>query len=260
MRQAILNTIQEDQVYAIIPARSGSKGLVDKNILDLSGFPLMAYSIVAAKLTNSIDRIIVSTDSSKYAEIAKRYGAEVPVLRPSEISQDQSTDLQFMKHIIDWLYDNEHVVPQYFAHLRVTCPLRRPAQIDDAIASIKKHPEATSLLSACIPKGIDTPYKWLTKDGEFFKSLFFDNNDESNMPRQSYPLAYMRSIYVDILSTSNIVKNDLLFGNRILAYETDESIDIDELYDFNKAKKLIESGSNEIYEYLCETYVCNNSL
>ena len=88
---------------AIIPARSGSKGVSDKNIKYLAGKPLISYSIAAAYKSEMINRIIVSTDSEKYAEIAIKEGAEVPFLRPKEYSQDLSKDSEFFVHLINWL-------------------------------------------------------------------------------------------------------------------------------------------------------------
>jgi len=90
-------------VVAIIPARSGSKSLADKNIKELSGHPLIAYSIAAAKMSKKIDRVIVSTNSQKYAKIAKQYGAEAPFIRPDEFSTDTSTDKDFLVHAMNWL-------------------------------------------------------------------------------------------------------------------------------------------------------------
>ena len=87
--------INKKEVYAIIPARSGSKGVPNKNIMVLGGYPLIAYSIVVAKKCSTIDRVIVSTDSEEYARIALKYGAEVPFIRPSDISNDSATDHQF---------------------------------------------------------------------------------------------------------------------------------------------------------------------
>ena len=88
------------KILCLIPARSGSKGLKDKNIRDFKGKPLIAHSILQAKECDFVEsmRIIVTTDSKKYAEVAKKYGAEVPFIRPADISQDMSTDLEFMKH------------------------------------------------------------------------------------------------------------------------------------------------------------------
>ena len=94
-------------VFAIIPARGGSKGVIKKNSKCFGGHPLIAYSIIAAKLCPSIDRVIVSTDSVEITEIAKRYGAEVPFLRPEAYAQDHSPDLDFIKHALDWFDRHE---------------------------------------------------------------------------------------------------------------------------------------------------------
>ena len=87
-------------IIAIIPARSGSKSITDKNIKLLSGHPLIAYSIIAAKLSKKIERVIVSTDSEEYGDIAKKYGAEVPFIRPDKYSKDNSTDRDFFIHAL----------------------------------------------------------------------------------------------------------------------------------------------------------------
>ena len=115
-----------NDIIAIIPARSGSKSLMDKNIKLLSGHPLIAYSIAAAKLSKGIDRIIVSTNSEKYADIARQYGAEVPFIRPDRYSTDTSTDRDFLIHAMKWLKENEDTLPEYWVHLRPTTPLRIP--------------------------------------------------------------------------------------------------------------------------------------
>ena len=115
----------KENVLAIIPARSGSKGVPGKNIAILGGHPLIAFSIVAAKLAG-IERVLVSTDSEEYARMAKQYGAETPFLRPAEISSDQSTDFEFMRHAMDWMVDKENLAPEYWLHLRPTTPFRDP--------------------------------------------------------------------------------------------------------------------------------------
>ena len=97
-------------LYAIIPARSGSKGVPNKNIKLLGGIPLFAFSIIAAKMITKVDRVIVSTDSREYAEIAIKFGADVPFLRPEEISSDKSSDFDLFFHAINWLKEKERIV------------------------------------------------------------------------------------------------------------------------------------------------------
>ena len=108
---------------AIIPARSGSKGLPNKNIKNLLGKPLIAYSIETALATGEIDDVIVSTDSMLYAEIAKRYGAEVPFLRPAELASDTSLATDYIVHALQTLKENGRTY-DYFVLLQPTSPLR----------------------------------------------------------------------------------------------------------------------------------------
>ena len=237
MNQDYLNRIQKGIAWAIIPARAGSKGVTDKNIRDLKGHPLIAHTIAVCNLASEVQRTIVSTDSEKYADIAKQYGAEVPFLRPSEYALDTSHDIDFIKHAIEWFSENEGRIPEYWVHMRTTCPLRCPDIVDEAINKIKKYSESTSLLSLCIPEGVLSPYKWMVREGDYVKSIFFENNDDANRPRQTYPDAYSRSIYVDIYKSSNVIRCDTLFGNCIVPFETEETIDIDTLNDLDKAKE-----------------------
>jgi len=95
--------------------------------------PIIAYSIAAARKSKLINRIIVSTDSMKYANLAKEYGAEAPFLRPTELADDKSTDYDWVKHLLNWLVENEGNTPEYLVHLRPTTPLRDPELIDSAI-------------------------------------------------------------------------------------------------------------------------------
>ncbi len=147
----------KENVIAIIPARSGSKGVPGKNIALLGGHPLIAFSIAAAKLAG-IERVLVSTDSEEYASVAMRYKAEIPFMRPAEISSDQSTDFEFMRHAMDWMVEKENSASEYWLHLRPTTPLRDPQILKDALELIQQHPEASSLRSGHeVP---ESPFKW----------------------------------------------------------------------------------------------------
>src|SRR3989338_8383279 len=144
-------------IIALIPARGGSKSIPKKNIIDVGDFPLIAYSIAAAKMSKHISRIIVSTDSPEIAEVAKRYGAEVPFMRPAEYATDTAIDLDVVKHALGWLQEHENYEPEYVVFLRPTTPLRDPTMIDKAIESILSHSEATSLRSGHEIR--ESPYK-----------------------------------------------------------------------------------------------------
>lgn len=104
-------------IVAIIPARSKSKGVPDKNIIPLNGIPLISYSIQAAKLSTLIDKVIVSTDSLEYAEIAKKYGADVPFIRPEKYARDDSNDIEFLMHFLEYSQENYKEIPDIIVHL-----------------------------------------------------------------------------------------------------------------------------------------------
>lgn len=254
MNKSILEKIQKGSVYAIIPARSGSKGVKNKNIRCLDGYPLIAFSIVAAKMCPSVERVIVSTDSEEYAEIARKYGAETPFLRPAEISGDKSTDIEFMEHAINWLADNEGKVPEFFMHVRPTYPLRTVEIMEKAAVLMKGDPKATSLRSAHLAS--NTPYKWfnLREDG-YYKSIRDDITlDEANNPRQAFPDVYVPDGYVDMLSTKFIVENDLMHGDHMIGYVVPGGVDIDALKDVEYLEFYIKGHGNEILDELKKNY------
>jgi CMP-N-acetylneuraminic acid synthetase len=254
MRNEIVDGIKKGLVYAIIPARSGSKGVPDKNIRLLGGYPMIAYSIIAAKYTKGIDRVIVSTDSRKYADIAIEYGAEIPVLRPSEITQDQSSDFQFMEHIIDWLYDNEGIIPEFFVHLRPTNPLRQILIIEQAIIAMKMNNNASSLRSAHLSKF--TPQKWFWKNEKgYFNCIAGGMSlDDANNPRQAFPKTYIPDGYIDVLRTEYIVKYNKIHGDIMIGFEAPESVDIDFKEDIEQLELLIEKSNSDVYQYLQDNY------
>jgi CMP-N-acetylneuraminic acid synthetase len=254
MNKSILEKIQKGSVYAIIPARSGSKGVKNKNIRCLDGYPLIAFSIVAAKMCPSVERVIVYTDSEEYAEIARKYGAETPFLRPAEISGDKSTDIEFMEHAINWLADNEGKVPEFFMHVRPTYPLRTVEVMEKAAVLMKGDPKATSLRSANLAS--NTPYKWfnLREDG-YYKSIRDDITlDEANNPRQAFPDVYVPDGYVDMLSTKFIVENDLMHGDHMIGYVVPGGVDIDALKDVEYLEFYIKGHGNEILDELKKNY------
>lgn len=220
-------------IVAIIPARSGSKGVVDKNIKLLGGHPLIAYSIAAALLAKNIDRVIVSTDSELYANIARKYSAEVPFLRPPEISGDNSTDYDFIKHALDWMQNNEGYLPKYLVHLRPTTPLREPTCIEEAIERICHDNYATALRS--VHEMSETAYKTVEIDRDYLKCICsgsFDL-DAANQTRQVFPKTYIANGYVDIYKSSYVVKNKKILGDKVIAYITPRIFEVDTLEDFD---------------------------
>jgi CMP-N-acetylneuraminic acid synthetase len=236
--------------YAIIPARGGSKGVPRKNIALLGGYPLLAYAIAAAKLTPLIERIVVSTDDEEIASVARKFGAEVPFLRPAEIAQDTSRDIEFMLHAIRWLRDNEGIVPEYLVELRTTTPLRHPHDVQKAVEMIQKYPEATSLISSHEIR--ESPHKLFRKSGDYFEGLFpHDPRPEYwNLPRQEFPPIYQPDGYVDILKTSYMEEHQRLQGDRMLAFESPDTGEVDKAEDLKFIQFKLDTEQWEVYEYL----------
>ena len=236
---------------AIIPARSGSKSIKDKNIVTLAGHPLIAYTIAAAKLTASISRIIVSTDSEKYAEIARQYGAEVPFLRPPELSSDDATDFGFMLHAMNWFDQNEQNTPELWIHLRPTTPLREPIFIEEALSLIRKTPNATSLRSAypCA----SSPYKWFRHNNEgYLHSIISEDTDldKLNFPRQVYPKVYVPDGYVDIVRHSFVTETQTLHGNKVIGFISPVCTEVDSKEELRRIEYDMAIYGSRLLDYL----------
>ncbi len=228
------------EVLAIIPARCGSKTIIDKNIKEFAGKPLMCHSIDHAKNSRLITRVIVSTDSEHYAKIAKDYGAETPFIRPEEYAQDDTPDLPVFQHALKWLKENENYEPDLVINLRPTTPARDPKDIDDAITKILES-DADSLRSMVLVK--EHPY-WMFKmaDDSVLTPFDPDNSIGKYPQRQLLPPLFITDGSFDMFKPKNIVEGNL-FGKKMLGHEIDESkktIDIDTEKDFEQAEKVQE--------------------
>jgi len=223
------------KILCIIPARSGSKGLTNKNILNFQGLPMLVWSIKQAQQSNYNKdiRIILSTDSEEYRQIGLKYGAEVPFLRPKEISGDLSTDYECIKHCLDYL-EKEDYIPNFIIQLRPTYPTRKVEILNDCIKTfIEKRNEYDSLRTV-IPFE-KSPYKMYRVLDNKLKPLFnkvYSIIEPYNECRQKLPDTYLHNGYIDILNT-NIVKNGTISGDNIYPYimSKNEYHDIDTLKD-----------------------------
>ncbi|MDB2665431.1 acylneuraminate cytidylyltransferase family protein [Gammaproteobacteria bacterium] len=235
-----------DDIIAIIPARSGSKSLVDKNIRELSGHPLIAYSIAAAKLSKKINRVFVSTNSKKYERIAKKYGAEVPFIRPNQFSTDDSTDKDFLVHAMSWIQENEGKAPEHWVHLRPTTPLRDIALIDNAIDKITKNKNATSLRSG--HKAPESPLKWFIHDGLYFKGLV--NGEDYNLPKEAFEQVYIPDGFIDIVKLSFVMNNTEIHGDKMIGFESPVCYEVDSLEEFDYIQYQLDQNGSLLLNYL----------
>ncbi|MBN1202578.1 MAG: acylneuraminate cytidylyltransferase family protein [Anaerolineae bacterium] len=216
------------EILALIPARSGSKTIKDKNIRPLAGKPMLAYSIEHALASRLVTRTVVSTDSARYAAIARQYGAETPFLRPAEYAQDHSTDLDVFRHALIWLKEQEGYIPDLCVHLRPTHPVRDPAHIDAMIRILLDNPQVDSVRS--VAPAPETPFKMWFRDENGRLSpvvVTADIPEAYNMPRQQLPATYMQNASIDVVRTQVITGQQSMTGHVIYGYVMDENFDID---------------------------------
>ncbi len=230
-------------ILGLITARGGSKTLPGKNIRDLGGKPLLAYTIEEACKTSLITRLVISTDCEEIATVAREYGCEVPFIRPAKFAGDHVQDLPVFEHALKWLEREEGYKPDMVVHLRPTAPLRRVAHIEGAIETLIAHPEADSVRSVCsAPKH---PLKmWRIEDGRLVSYIPAEVSgikESYNYPRQKLPEAYVQNGSVDVIRTATITEKGSMSGNLIIPYvmAEEDSINIDTFMDFDMAEILL---------------------
>jgi CMP-N,N'-diacetyllegionaminic acid synthase len=212
------------EILALIPARGGSKGIPRKNLRVLAGKPLVAYSIEQALASRHITRTIVSTDDGEIAEVARRYGAEVPFMRPAEFARDASLDLDVFRHALEWLRDRQGYRCELVVHLRPTAPVRRVSRVDEAIELMLARPDAHALRSVGRPK--QSPFKMWRLAGEHMEPLLplAGVAEPHSMPRQALPEAYWQNGYVDVVRPDVVLTLGLMAGHRTLPFVVDEPV------------------------------------
>ncbi len=226
-------------VLCIIPARVGSKGLPGKNIKELLGKPLIAYSIEQAKHSKYIDRVIVSTDSKAIADISKQYGAEVPFMRPKEYAEDDSSIFDVLLHAMDWMERKEKYLFDILVLLHVTAPLRNSEDIDNCIELLVKK-DADNVFS--VTPANRNPYFNMVevlKDG---KVRLIKKGDFAT--RQSAPEVFdmNASIYVWWKDMLREKRATILENSNIYIMPKERSVDIDDVIDFKIAEMLLKEA------------------
>ncbi len=217
---------------AIIPARGGSKGLFGKNIKELCGKPLIAWSIEAGLKSNYLDEVMVTTDSKEIAEIAKKYGANVPFLRPDDLASDTATTFDAVKHTIEFYKHNFDREFDYIVLLEPTSPLREDKDIDnmiekiinqendfDSIVSIGEVHEHPSIMKKIVKKHYLESY---------CETLEMKSRRQDNAPAYfPYGVAY-------IVKTDSLLQEKTFYTRRNTFYEIKryQCYEIDDIYDF----------------------------
>lgn len=223
-------------IIALIPARSGSKGIINKNIQLYKGNPLFTYSIKIALESKYIKSVYVSTDSEEYQKIALNYGAKITPLRPKEISDDLSPDIDTFYHFLNTVDENVDLI----VHLRPTYPNRSLYLLDNCIKKFLENYDLYDSLRTVV-KINKLPYKMYHIINNNLTPIIKEYNglcEPFNHARQNFPDTYLHNGCIDIVKASLIYEKGLLSGHQIYPYimEDHEIDDIDTIEDFTNAE------------------------
>lgn len=232
------------KIYAIVPARGGSKGIIGKNIKLLAGKPLIAWTIEEAKKSKYISRVIVNTDDEKIAEVAKNYGAEI-FMRPKNLAEDLTRDLPvFTHHLLELKKNND--LPDIVVDLRATAPLRGVNRIDEGIKLLVEAGKEKADSVRAVSSATKHPYKmWKINSAGFLNPLFTETDDglkePYNAPRQILPAIFQNNGAMNAFWPETILEKKSMTGEKVLGLPMEDwgSINIDSEFDFLYAEYLI---------------------
>lgn len=228
-------------MLAVITARGGSKGLPGKNLAPLAGRPLVAWTIGAALAAQSVDRVILTTDSEEIANVGRRFGAEVPFKRPAYLARDRSHTPDVVEHAVAHLEKHEGFVPDVVVTLQPTSPFRGPDQIDEAVRILIQTPRLDSVISV----GPSFPPQWMFfLRGGRLAPFVADGRDYSLEERQELPTVYQPNGAVYVTRRLLLRDRGLLFSafsggaTGYLIMDAVTSVDIDDPIDLVVARAL----------------------
>lgn len=230
------------QILALIPARGGSKGILRKNLRKLNGTSLVAHSVLAAKKSKLITRIIVSTDSEEIKNESLKAGAEVPFLRPKKLAEDHVLDLPVFEHALNFLKEKENYQPDFVVHLRPTSPYRKGEWMDEAIQLLIKNPQADSVRSVSEPG--QHPYRVFRIDNNGFLLPVMQHEHPTPylLRRQDLPKMYFYNCVIDVTRPKTILEKKSMTGDKMLPYimQPEDVIDIDSPQDLQIAEIILK--------------------
>jgi len=232
------------RIVALIPARSGSKRIPDKNIRPLAGHPLIAYSIVAAVDSGVFTDVMVSTDSARYGDIAKYYGAEVPFLRPADLAGDTSPDIEWVAYTLKRLADEGRRY-EYFSILRPTSPFRLPQTIVRAWDAFRRETGVDSLRA--VEKCSQHPGKmWVIRGQRMMPLLPLGPAHQPWHSSQypSLPEVFVQNASLEIAMTRVVFEDRTIAGSVLMPFLTHdhEGFDVNKPYDWNLAEHMVKAG------------------
>ena len=223
-----------NEIWAVIPARSGSKGLINKNIKLFEGIPLIGHSINSANKNKYINKVLFSSDSNKYISIARKFNCDLYHKRSKKNSMSLSKDISVFQEILKYLIDKNFILPKYLIHFRPTTPIRKNKSISKAIKIFKKYQNSYTALKSVSLNSHNSLKDFKIKNQKLYSINDKDkfNIDNVNIPKEDLENTYIGNGVVDIYKTKNILKNKLL-GNKVYPLVTEEIFcDIDSKKDF----------------------------
>lgn len=226
--------IKGRSILAVIPARGGSKGVAKKNIRELAGKPLIAWTIEEAKKSKYIDRLIVSSDDHEIIEVAKRWGCEAPFIRPKELAQDDTPGVLPIVHAIEQLPEFDYVIK-----LQVTSPLRN---VDDIDSCIENFVQLNAVSCASVSESKESPYWTYTiSDNHFLKPVL--KTERMILRRQDLPASYVLNGAIYLSACSWMREHKALVNDETIAFvmPNERSHDIDTEFDFKLLELMIRS-------------------
>lgn len=240
------------KTVALIPARSGSKRLPDKNIRLLNGHPLLAYTVSSALESGVFDKVVFSTDSEQYGAIAAHYGADIPFIRPSSIAGDVSPDIEWVTHALNWLEESGESY-DCFSILRPTSPFRLPETIQRAWKAFQSDSDIDSLRA--VEKCGQHPCKMWKLDGDLMTPIIDCGDNPPGHSRQyaDLPEVYVQNASLEIAWTRVALEQGSIAGTTVMPFFTKdfEGLDINSEQDFIYAEMMIEQGRTRLPDVHC---------
>ncbi|MDX6407870.1 MAG: CMP-N,N-diacetyllegionaminic acid synthase [Gaiellaceae bacterium] len=228
-------------IVALIPARSGSERVREKNTRPLAGHPLLAYAIASARQAGIFDRIVCSTDNGKIAAVAQRYGADTPFLRPAKFATSTSPDIEWITHALEALDDHYDL----FAIVRATNPFRGPDVLRRGLEELLATPEADSIRAVELVK--QHPGKMWVLEGKTMRPLLDQSHLDSAWHAGQYqalPEIYVQNSALEIAWTRVVSQTGTREGRVVAPFLTrgHEGFNIDEEQDWDQARRLLDAG------------------
>ena len=238
-----------NQTWAIIPSRSNSKSIKNKNLQKINNKSLLRLTIEVAKKTKNIDKTFVSTDKKSILQQSVKWGSENIALRKKENALDYSTDIDVLLDFFESWFKKNNIYPKNVMYLRPTTPLRSSKILNRAIIIFKKIKNYDSMISV---NNTSSAFKTFIIKKKKYLSPSFKNMslDDANKPRQKFISTYTGNGYFDIVRTKNIFSNKFL-GKKCFPFITKETIDIDQKKDLVLAKFILKNKIkfSDFYEF-----------